>query len=214
MKRIQTRILIVDDHALFREGLGRLLEAETDFQIVSRCESVRQALQVLTEKSVDLVLLDYRLDQEQGVDFLRKARDSGFDGKVIIVTAGLSDDEACELLPLGISGIFLKHDPPARLTQCIRGVLDGGTWLDSKYIQLLTQAQSRSLETPKRPFTERERVVVRSVLEGLSNKEIGQRLDISESAVKAVLQQLFNKMGVRNRSQLVRIALEQYRELV
>jgi DNA-binding NarL/FixJ family response regulator len=109
------------------------------------------------------------------------------------------------LIGLGVSGIFLKQSSPALLIAAIRKVIGGEMWLDGNSARLLVPAANPPLE-----FTGREREVLRGVFEGLSNKEIAVRLGISESTVKAGLQQLFQKTGVRTRSQLVRIALEQY----
>jgi DNA-binding NarL/FixJ family response regulator len=127
-----------------------------------------------------------------------------------MVTAGMSDAESVRALDLGVSGVFPKHRPPVVLTQAIRKVMAGETWLDESAIQALVRASRhpRGAEQP-RTFTERETQVLHGVLEGLSNKEIGARLGISESSVKAALQQLFQKTGVRTRSQIVRIALEE-----
>jgi DNA-binding NarL/FixJ family response regulator len=127
-----------------------------------------------------------------------------------MVTAGMSDAESIRALDLGVSGIFPKHSPPAVLTQAIRKVMAGQTWLDESAIQVLVRASKHPERAGQtKPFTERETQVLQGVFEGLSNKEIGARLNISESSVKAALQQLFQKTGVRTRSQLVRIALEE-----
>jgi len=108
-----------------------------------------------------------------------------------------------------VGGIFPKHSSPGLLAHAIRKVMAGETWLDQTSIQALVEAtQRREAPDLKKPFTERENQVLQGVFEGLSNKEIGARLDISESSVKAALQQLFQKTGVRTRGQLVRIALE------
>ncbi len=205
------RILLVDDHALFREGVGRLLEGEPDLELVALCASVTQAMEVLRERPVDLVLLDHDLGKERGFDFITQARRLGFTGRYLIVTAGMSDSEYVQAMEQGVSGIFPKHSSPPLLTQAIRKVIGGETWLGENAIQALIKASKR-LEGagPTRPFTEREKSVLHGVFEGLSNKEIGGRLNISESSVKAALQQLFQKTGVRTRSQLVRIALEEY----
>jgi two-component system, NarL family, nitrate/nitrite response regulator NarL len=210
----KVRLLLVDDHALFREGLGRLLEAEPDFEIVARCGSLDEAMVAVSRGGIDIVLLDYRLDQTQGSEFIRRAKTASFAGKVIVVTAGLTEEESRELLMLGISGIFFKHDPPGVLAHCIREVMQGRAWFNPEYLQSLLQPTPSSDASGPKPLTDRERAVLRGILEGLSNKEIGSRLDISESAVKGILQQLFSKTGVRTRSQLVRIALEQYRSIV
>ena len=207
------RILLVDDHALFREGAARLLSPEPDFEVVGNCGSVEEALQMVARLPVDVVLLDFDLGRERGTDFLARARDFGFQGKVLIVTAGLSDTDAAQLISRGATGIFQKHSSPALLAKGIRTVMAGEAWLDQRYLAALLRIRAPKEEEDGRDrLTDRERVVMRGVMEGLANKEIAERIQVSESAVKSVLQQLFNKTGVRNRSQLVRIALEQYQD--
>jgi len=205
------RILLLDDHSLFREGLSRLLEGEPDLEMVACCASVGEATDVIRQKPIDLVLLDYDLGKERGFEFITQARQWGFQGRFLMVTAGMSDAESVQALDLGVSGIFPKHSSPVVLTQAIRKVMAGETWLDENAIQSLVRV---SIHPPgadqTTPFTERETQVLHGVFEGLSNKEIGSRLNISESSVKAALQQLFQKTGVRTRSQLVRIALEEH----
>ena len=206
------RILLVDDHALFREGLSRLIDSEHDLEMAAHCASVGEATNILRQKPIDLVLLDYDLGKENGFEFLTSAQKLGFEGRFLMLTAGMSDAESVQALGLGVGGIFLKHNSPALLVQAIRKVMAGETWLDQSSIQALIQAArggGPEEPGPKRLFTERENQVLQGVFEGLSNKEIGARLNVSESSVKAALQQLFQKTGVRTRSQLVRIALEE-----
>jgi len=205
------RILLLDDHALFREGLSRLLAGEPDMVMVALCASVAEAAEVLRRKPIDLVLLDYDLGKERGFEFITQARQWGFEGRFLMVTAGMSDAESVQALGLGVGGIFPKHSSPVLLKQAIRKVMTGETWLDENAIQSLVRASKQpAWPDQTKPFTERETQVLHGVFEGLSNKEIGARLDISESSVKAALQQLFQKTGVRTRSQLVRIALEEH----
>jgi len=205
------RILLLDDHALFREGLSRLLEGEPDMEMVACCASVGEATDVLLHKPIDLVLLDYDLGKERGFEFITQARQGGFQGRFLMVTAGMSDAESVQALDLGVCGIFPKHSSPVALTQAIRKVMAGETWLDENAIQALVRASKHPEGADQaKSFTERETHVLQGVFEGLSNKEIGARLNISESSVKAALQQLFQKTGVRTRSQLVRIALEEH----
>jgi len=207
----KVRILLLDDHSLFREGLSRLLEGEPDLEMAACCASVGEATDVLSQKPIDLVLLDYDLGKERGFEFITQAREWGFQGRFLMVTAGMSDAESVRALDLGVSGIFPKHSSPAFLTQAIRKVMAGETWLDENAIQALVRASKHPKEANQtKSFTERETHVLHGVFEGLSNKEIGARLNISESSVKAALQQLFQKTGVRTRSQLVRIALEEH----
>jgi DNA-binding NarL/FixJ family response regulator len=210
----QIRILLVDDHSLFRESLSRLLEAEPDFRIAATCANVDDALAALDRHTVDVVLLDYDLGEEQGTVFLDEAKRQGFTGRILMVTAGMSDAGTLRAFESGSAGVFLKHSPPWQLVEAIHKVAGGEMWLDARAVQsLVSGATGKSGEQQTADsLTERERAVLKSVFEGLTNKEIGGRLQISESSVKAVLQQLFDKTGVRTRSQLVRIALEKHAE--
>jgi DNA-binding NarL/FixJ family response regulator len=203
------RLLLVDDHTLFREGLARLLEAEGGLELMGNFSSIDEALKALEEDAVDVVLLDFDLGDKNGLQFSRAFRERGFQGKVLMVTAGMSDADAHRVLREGAAGIFLKHSPPADLIAAIRQVARGGTWIDSSSLKSAIGTTSARTNTPGIPtFSDREQAVLKGVFEGLTNKEIALHLGISESYVKAVLQQLFAKTAVRTRSQLVRVALE------
>jgi DNA-binding NarL/FixJ family response regulator len=206
------RILLVDDHSLFRESLSRLLETESEFAIAATCATVAEALEVLGREPVDVVLLDYDLGDEQGTALLEESKLRGFAARILMVTAGLSDAGTLRAFEQGSAGVFLKHSPPAQLVEAIHKVAAGELWLDTRAVRsLVTGATARAEERHSgEALTGRERSVLKAVFEGLSNKEIGARVDLSESAVKTVLQQLFDKTGVRTRSQLVRIALEKH----
>jgi DNA-binding NarL/FixJ family response regulator len=207
----QMRVLIVDDHTLFRESLSRLLESETDCRIVGTCATVDDALQIMRKDKIDLVMLDYDLGEQPGTHLLSEARKDGFDGRVLMVTGGMSDATILRALDNGASGIFLKNSPLAELIQAMRRIAIGEIWIDPALTKsLLAGARHRYAEEPREVLSERERKVLRYVFEGLSNKEIGQQLSISEGSVKAALQQLFARTGVRTRSQLVRIAVEKH----
>jgi DNA-binding NarL/FixJ family response regulator len=205
------RVLIVDDHTLFRESLGRLLEADTECKIIGACASVEEALKIVAREQIDLVLLDYDLGEKPGTQFLEESKRCGFSGPVLMVTGGMADAVMLRALENGASGVFLKSSPLAELTQAIGRVMKGETWIDSGMLKaLLADAHRRSNEARQESLSARERSVLRCVFEGLSNKEIGQQLGISEGSVKAALQQLFARTGVRTRSQLVRIAVERH----
>lgn len=179
--------------------------------MVAHCASSQEALRALARNAVDLALLDYDLGTDNGLQFIRKAREQGYKGRILIVTAGMPDADYVRALGLGVCGIFLKHSAPAELSEAIRKVMAGETWIDKRCIRVLVQAIERpgGRELPKQ-ISERERQVLQGVFEGLSNKEIAHRLSISEASVKSALQQLFVKASVRTRSQLVRVALEEY----
>ncbi len=208
------RLLLVDDHSLFRESLSRLLDSEPDFQVVANCGTAAEAVEAISGNALDLLLLDYDLGEDNGLNFIQRARDAGFTGRIFIITAGMTDAESVRALSLGVCGIFLKHSSPGLLAEAIRKVMAGETWIDQRCIQSLVRAVGNAGEQPSRkPLTERESAVLKGVFEGLSNKEIGASLNISEASVKSALQQLFVKTGVRTRSQLVRVALEEHASL-
>jgi two-component system, NarL family, nitrate/nitrite response regulator NarL len=202
-------ILILDDHALFRESVARLLAAEPDFEIAGHSGSIDDALKVLRQIHIDIVLLDFDLGDHDGMEFMRMARQQGFDGRVLVVAAGIDESKVAELIHTGISGIFMKHNSAAALPQGIRDVMSGKVWFDQKLLQGAVAGGISPRPQPR--FTQRERQVLSLVFEGLANKEIAEQIGVSESSVKATLQQLFSKTGVHTRSQLVRITLEQYK---
>jgi two-component system, NarL family, nitrate/nitrite response regulator NarL len=208
------RLLIIDDHALFREGVARLLQAEPGFEVVGHCATAAEALPILqSATNLDVVLLDLDLGQERGTQFLELLKKADSPAKVLLVTAGVDNSELPGLIRKGICGVFLKHGSPASLIEGIRDTVEGKTLFDQQMLRRALQEEgSRSSDPSRARLTERERQVLLFVFEGFANKQIAERLAISESAVKASLQQLFAKTGVRTRSQLVRVALESYRD--
>jgi DNA-binding NarL/FixJ family response regulator len=210
----EVRILLVDDHSLFRDSLSRLLQTEPGFHIVGSCASIGEALPILAAESPDIVLLDYDLGEEQGGAALDQIRGHGFKGRVLMVTAGMSDAATVRVLESGSEGIFLKHSSPAQLVEAIHRMIAGEPWLDPRAMRSLISGATRKSEEQRgsQALTARERFVLQGVFEGLTNKEIAAQLQVSEGSIKAVMQQLFDKTGVRTRSQLVRIALEKRAE--
>jgi DNA-binding NarL/FixJ family response regulator len=208
----KTQLLLLDDHTLFRAMLGRLLETESEFRVAAQCSTSDEALDALGRGRIDLVLLDYDLgNRETGLQFIRRAREAGYSGRIFMVTAGMADADYVRALGMGVCGIFLKHSEPELLTDAIHRVMAGETWIDQRCIQGLVKAvETEGRQSRKNQLSERERDVLKGVFAGLSNKEIGAELKISEASVKSALQQLFVKTGVRTRSQLVRVALEEY----
>jgi two-component system nitrate/nitrite response regulator NarL len=200
-------VFVVDDHALFREGLLRLLAYDSGFEIVGSSDSVQGALGKIFELPVDVLILDYDLGEETAISLVRKLRDKNFQGRTLVVTAGLPHRDALEMIRLGVSGIFHKKNPPEDLARSIVEVAGGRVLIEQTYFQSLVEATDLMTKPPAQ-YTDRDRQILRCLLEGCPNKEIATRLKISESAVKASLQSLFAKTGVRTRGQLVRFALE------
>lgn len=208
------RLYLLDDHALFREGLARLLESQSDFAVAGKSETVAQALKEVPEIKPDLILLDVDLGTERAAQFLREIRAVDYAGKILIVTAGVSEFEAMQLVHEGACGIFHKHNPPQALCEAIRQVSRGEVVLEQRYLRGLFSAVDPRAVDPRPHLSEREVQVLRYLLQGFVNKEIGSEMGLSESSIKAVLSGLFDKLGVRTRSQLVKVALDQYRDQI
>jgi two-component system, NarL family, nitrate/nitrite response regulator NarL len=208
----EIRVLMVDDHSLFREGLSRLLQSSEGFHVVGECTNVTDAMITLARTPADVVLLDYDLGTEQGTALLDGLRQQYKNTKVLAVTAGMPNTATMRMMEAGASGIFLKHSSLDQLLSAIRRVAHGELWLDPGAFRTLLAGRNTPAESNqrRRPLTERQSQVMRGVLDGLTNKEIALNLSVSESSVKAVIQELFQKAGVRTRSQLVRIAIEKH----
>ncbi|MDE1155927.1 MAG: response regulator transcription factor [Acidobacteriaceae bacterium] len=202
------RLFLLDDHALFREGLLRLLGSDPRYALVGHSGTSATALEEIVAAAPDVLMLDYDLGQETALQFMERLRGSSFAGRVLLVTAGLPDADALKLIQMGLSGIFHKQQSTEDLQRAIVEVAGGRVLIDQEYLQAILATG----QTPVVPrFTERERATMRLLLQGKANKEIAAEFGISESAVKATLQQLFSKTGVRTRSQLVLLAIERYR---
>src|SRR5690242_14281072 len=172
--------LVVDDHASYGESVARALSAEADLE-VSSCTSISAALTRLREDPIDVVLLDHDLGVERASQFLPAASQVGFAGRVLIVTGWVSDIEAKRLWRQGVAGIFLKDSPLDVLVESIREIQRGGVWFDRRYRHVVdSDLVEQQLHVGPR-FNERQRRVLRLVLEGLSNKQIAERLQFSES---------------------------------
>jgi two-component system nitrate/nitrite response regulator NarL len=200
------RILLVDDHTLFREGLRSLLEREPDLEVLSECASVSETLAVLRTEDPDAIVLDIDLGTHRGSDIFNSRPQNRTKVPVIVLTAGISDREEKLLYELGAARILRKDISTETLCNAIREVV---------HSQCSRAVASHSTgSAPATPamrhisFTTREVQVLQHVVEGHANKEIATELACSESAVKGMVQQLFRKTGTSTRSQLVRVALE------
>ena len=206
------RLLVVDDHAMFREGLVRMLEKEPEFTVVGQAGSAVEALRILTQANPAVVLLDVDLGAERAIDFVLGARRAGYEGHVLAVTAGMSDAEAIQLVQAGVTGIVHKHHSIGILRDAILLVAKGEVSIENTYLGPVLRSMDRTRKQKTPMLTPRDKAVVSSVLQGLTNREIAVKLAISEGAIKASLRHVCAKLGVRTRSQLVKVALEQYKD--
>ncbi len=218
-----TRVVLIDDHTLFRETLRRLLEQEGRYEVVGEFPTAGEFTQALERGGLkfSLALVDYELGaSDNGVAVVRQLQRAAPESAVLMVTAGMGHNDLLMIVRELRVGVFLKSEPASELLLAMEKALRGELWVSSGAALALLSDQDRAAgqtaeetDAATVALTPRERSVMRRILEGLSNKEIGAQMSISESLVKSVIQRLFEKMGVRSRSQLVRVAIESQMDL-
>jgi DNA-binding NarL/FixJ family response regulator len=204
------RLVLFNDNALFRDSLSRQLAAEQDFEVVAATSDAAAGLQILTQSAVDVALLDLNLGGSSGAfDVISSATRGGYRGKFLLTASHTDRHSLLRALRIGVAGIFLIQDSLDNLLKAVRLVATGNAWLNPDAIGILTGSEPTQPEAPlfQAPLTSREEKVLAGILEGLRNKGIAERLDMTENSVKTVVRQLFRKAGVQSRSQLVRVAL-------
>jgi len=212
--KVRIRLVLLDTFGLFRASLARFLAAEPGLEVAGECGNSGEALELLAhEPNVDLVLLDFDIGAEHGTDFIAAARQAGYQGRFLIVAASADMRNSVTALKLGASGIFLKSDAPEHLFEAIRLIGHDGIWIDKKIIHMLADQFSDRYprpenERPRFSLEGPERQVLLGIVEGHTNRRIGEILGLSESKVKNIVQRLFGRAGVKTRGQLVRAALE------
>jgi two-component system nitrate/nitrite response regulator NarL len=208
----KVRILLVDDHTLLREGLVRLLEADPAVEVVGDCANIREARKILANAAIDVVLLDYDLGEETGEALLKHLNQASSTVRVLMLTAGMLPTATLQAIQSGVAGVVLKQSGTRHLLDAIHRVARGETWWTSETLRTAVGIPlgKKGVPEPARELTPRQRLVLRGILDGLTNKEIAAQLDASETSVKASIQELFTKAGVRTRGQLVRITLERF----
>jgi DNA-binding NarL/FixJ family response regulator len=207
------RVVVVDEVGLSRASLARFLAAEPDLEVAGECASAGDALALLKRTPADVVLSDFGPSVGEGNGLLLAARQAGLRTRFLILAAALDIQKAALALKLGAVGIFLKSDEPERLIEAVRSVAAGRAWIGQEALQsmadhLIGRLVGSERHRQIRALENRERKVLDGIMEGLSNRKIGEGLGLSESSVKNVVQRLFAKTGVNTRGQLVRVALD------
>lgn len=204
-------LVLADDHPLILDALERLFALEKDLKVVARCVNGDETLKALRAHKPDVLILDIRLPEKDGIAVLEQIKKENLHAKVVILTAGIDEGQTVRALQLGARGIVLKDSAPPVLVQCIRKVHAGEQWFDQtvlgRTLERLLQRDAGRDQTGG-VLTRRELEIVRNVVAGLQNKEVGQKLFISEGTVKVHLHSIYEKLGVDNRLQLVRYARE------
>ncbi len=193
------RVLLVDDHAVVRQGLRSFLELQPDIEVVGEAAGARDGVELAARLSPDVVLMDLLMPDEDGVDAIRALRDVAPRVRVLVLTSYLDDTHVFAAVQAGAAGYLLKDVQPDALTDGIRQVSQG---LAVLHPTIAARLMNRTGRPPSlADFTQRERGVLKLLAEGLSNKEIAGRLFISEKTVKTHVSNVLQKLGVADRTQ-------------
>jgi DNA-binding NarL/FixJ family response regulator len=217
------RIVVADDHPIFRDGLCRLLALEEDFEVVAQAQDGRQVLDVLQQHEPDILLLDLKMPGLDGLATLQRLQIAKNKTRVIVLTASDDKNEFVQAMKLGTSGIVLKQTATELLIKSIRKVHAGEIWLDSHTTAAVirqfvandeVQPSMHALpsapatrERERSPLSQREREIVALVAQGFKNKEMAEKMFISEQTVKNHLHNIFDKLGVSDRLELALYAI-------
>jgi DNA-binding NarL/FixJ family response regulator len=220
--RPKIRIVVADDHPIFRDGLCKLLALEDDFDVVAQAQDGRQVLDVLQQTEPDILLLDLKMPGLDGLGTLQRLQVSKGKTRVIVLTASDDKNEFVQAMKLGTSGIVLKQTATDQLIKSIRKVHAGEIWLDSHTTAAVIrqfvanedaapmppqQLTGPPRERERSPLSQREREIVALVAQGFKNKEMAEKMFISEQTVKNHLHNIFDKLGVSDRLELALYAI-------
>ncbi|HKW98543.1 MAG TPA: response regulator transcription factor [Bryobacteraceae bacterium] len=210
------KIAVADDHPMFRDGLKQLLSLEKDFAVVADTGDGAQVLKLVEESKPDILLLDLHMPGVHGLEILKKMQEAASPTKVIVLTASEDKNEFVQAMKLGTAGIVLKQSPTELLLKSIRKVYAGEIWLDSHTTAAVMRRFSAGEDVPgfengrgreRSPLSQREREIVALVTQGYKNKEMAEKMFISEQTVKNHLHNIFDKLGVSDRLELALYAI-------
>jgi DNA-binding NarL/FixJ family response regulator len=217
--KAKIRIVVADDHPIFRDGLCKLLALEEDFEVVAQAEDGRQVLDVLQKHEPDILLLDLKMPGLDGLGTLQRLQNAKNKTRVIVLTASDDKQEFVQAMKLGTCGIVLKQTATELLIKSIRKVHAGEIWLDSHTTAAVIRQFVANDEAPsapvspttrereRSPLSQREREIVALVAQGFKNKEMAEKMFISEQTVKNHLHNIFDKLGVSDRLELALYAI-------
>lgn len=208
------RLLIVDDHEMVREGLKAILVAEADFQITGEAASAEQALELIGRLHPDIALVDIRLTGTNGIELCRQVSERYADTAVIILTTFTDENLVAQCIQAGARGFLVKDIERLDLKRSIRAVARGEATIDTKVTGSVL-AQLRRTPAPGEPLpppdllSSQQLVILRLVAQGLSSREIATQLYLSENTVKGYVQEILHRLGVKNRTEAVMVAVKQ-----
>jgi len=205
-----TKLFLIDDHPIVREGLRAFLELSDDLEVVAEASNIDEAKTLLVSNKVDLFLLDIQLgediSEQNGLKLIPDIKEKHPDAKIIILSSFVEEDFVRQAMRLGVQGFLSKHAGPTALRDAIYAALRGELPLDDRAVKILAEQQIDLLDS----VSKREREVMALVANGLTNKAIAKELNITEKTVKAHLTNIFSKLGVKDRLQLALYAKERH----
>jgi len=199
------RVILADDHPIVLDGLEQLFRFEPDFEVIARCRDGNETPRAVRKQKPDLLILDIKMPGPDGLAVLRAIRDEKLPTRVVLLTAALNDDQLVEAVNLGVHGVVLKETAPRLLATALREVQAGRQWLESgpvsRALRKLVQRDEGTREAEK-VLTPRELEIVRMAGKGLRNREISERLHITEGTVKIHFHNIYQKLKINGRLEL------------
>ena len=206
------RIGLVDDHPIVLDGLEQLFKLHHDVQVVGRCRNADDALRLVRTQRPDVLVLDLLMPGASGLELLRALEPFATRTRVVLLTAVADDQQLAEAVRLGARGIVMKDMAPTLLLDAVRAVHAGGTWLETglggRARRRLQSTDGSGLRHGPADLSAREREVVRFVSAGLRNRAIAERMAITEGTVKVHLHNIYEKLDVSSRIELINFARE------
>jgi DNA-binding NarL/FixJ family response regulator len=201
------RLVIADDHPIVLDGLEQVLRLEPDLAIVERCTSGRATVAAVLRHRPDVLLLDLAMPEMNGLDVMRELRDRRSATRVVLLTAQIDQTSLNRALDMGAAAVVLKEMESRTLVECVRTVHEGREWSDPRPVATPAMPPAMgALQEQVERLTSREREIVRMAAGGMRNRDIGERLFITEGTVKLHLHNIYRKLGVNGRPELIRFA--------
>jgi DNA-binding NarL/FixJ family response regulator len=208
------KVLIVDDHSIFRQGLTALLGAEKQLRVVGQASNGYEAIQRVGELAPDIILMDVQMPGCNGVEATHSIRENGFSGSILMLTVSDGEDDLFAAIKAGANGYLLKNAEPEELTDAITHVAKGEAIISPVMATKLlgefksvTGKKTQRMDQPETLLSEREKEILRLVANGASNKDIGSSLFITENTVKCHMRNIMGKLHLKNRYEAIAYAV-------